>query len=220
MVKFPISDRVFVFVCYQGGAGGENLCTKISQFDCCEPVQSYLTPQNRTVITNDFFDKTFLKSVGPIDKLLDQARKIVATKDVPEKTCVSPSHWDFDFLVEHFPYSKFIRIIHPDPSELRETCQIKILDGNFCSLTELKGYCLQYVDMRTLAELLTTKSISLNMNIGQIQNILDTCPKKYTNDDLSVFRNIIVDHKQVLNVKYNNFEQQKQAIFNFVKGLA
>ena len=215
MIKSPLSDRVFLFVCYESGSGGENLSTKISNLEPCMPLEFYTTEQGRTIITSDFFEKVFLYSVTPIDNLLQKAQGILQSKTISDsKITVSPSHWDFDVLLPYFPNSKFVRIVHDDPKLMEQNRVNKIDNSKFSNFLEFTGFCLSYVERDTLTELLKQKKITFDMQIGEIIEVLNDYRIKSTE---SVFKNnVLVDHKQVFNVVYNTFEEKQKQILNFI----
>jgi hypothetical protein len=215
MIKSPLSDRVFLFVCYESGSGGENLSTKISNLEPCMPLEFYTTEQGRTIITSDFFEKVFLYSVVPIDNLLQKAQGILQSKTISDsKITVSPSHWDFDVLLPYFPNSKFVRIVHDDPKLMEQNRVNKIDNSKFSNFLEFTGFCLSYVERDTLTELLKQKKITFDMQIGEIIEVLNDYRIKSTE---SVFKNnVLVDHKQVFNVVYNTFEEKQKQILNFI----
>ena len=129
MIKSPLSDQVFLFVCYESGSGGENLSTRISELNPCVPLKFYKTEQGRTIITSDFFEKVFLYSAGPIEKLLQKAQDFLKNKAMTsDKITVSPSHWDFEFLLPYFPNSKFVRIVHNNAELVAQNRVDKILE--------------------------------------------------------------------------------------------
>jgi hypothetical protein len=218
MQKSMISNHKFLFVCYQAGSGGEATATKISNFDSCIPLEFYKTEENRTIITNEFFKKTFLNAVGPIEKLLGIAQQILDTKELSNKLNIVPSHWDYTFLLPHFPNSKFVRIVHEGNSEIRENSITKIRGGKFRTFQELVGFCLVYVDDITLKNLLTEKQINLTMNGGQVLDVLDPFVSKEATgcNDLCNYVHL-VEHNQVFNMWYNAFEESKDQILNFIK---
>lgn len=206
----------FVFVCYQPGAGGERLCAWISQSQHCEPLTFYKTAEDRTVITNEYFDKTFLNPVGPFEYLLNTASEILKTKPVPEKINVVPSHWDYELLVSHFAHSKFIRIIHDDPAAISKIAEKKVFGGHLRTLLELKGYCMMYVEEPVFLNLLLQRKISVSMTIGEIHQAITPYITKNT-DTKKKFKGYTqpIHQPNVLNVWHNNIDQQQ--ILEFVE---
>ena len=218
MQKLIVSNHKFLFVCYQAGAGGEHVTTQISKFDNCTPLEFYKTEENRTIITSEFFKKTFLNAVGPIEKLLGIAQQILDTKELSNKLNIVPSHWDYTFLLPHFPNSKFIRIVHEGNSEIQENAIKKIRGGKFRTFQELFGFCLVYVNNITLKKLLTEKQINLTMNGGQVLDVLDPFVSKEPTGCKDLCNYVhLVKHKQVFNMWYNTFEESKDQILNFIK---
>lgn len=215
MKNLLLSDQVFIFVCYKAGTGGESLSTHISKLEPCVPLEHYITAQHRTIITSDIFEKVFLYSVGPFENLLEKARIIMTHKKlVQNKLHVSPSHWDYDFLIPYFPNSKFIRIICDDPEIAVKNQKEKILNGKFSNFLEFKGFCLMCVEQTVFEELFKKKQISFNRPIGETYNVLKNYIKS---SERSLFRSELqIDHKLVFNIKYNTFEQHQQEILNFI----
>ena len=218
MQKLIVSNHKFLFVCYQAGAGGEHVTTQISKFDNCTPLEFYKTEENRTIITSEFFKKTFLNAVGPIEKLLGIAQQILDTKELSNKLDIVPSHWDYTFLLPHFPNSKFIRIVHDSNSEIQENAITKIHGGKFRTFQELVGFCLIYVDNITLKNLLTEKQINLSMNGGQVLDVLYPFVSKEPTGCKDLHNYVhLVKHERVFNMWYNTFEESKNQILNFIK---
>lgn len=218
MQKSIISNHKFVFVCYEAGSGGENITTQISKFDNCTPLEFYKTQENRTIITSEFFKKTFLNAVGPIEKILEIARTILDSNTLTDTINVVPSHWDYTFLLSHFPNSKFVRIVHDGNPEIEQNTITKIRGGKFRTFQELVGFCLVYVDHITLQNLLTKKQINLTMNGGQVLDTLDPFVSKEPTGckDLCNYTQLVT-HDKVFNMWYDTFEESKDQIYNFIK---
>jgi hypothetical protein len=216
MKKSTDYKKQFVFVCYQPGSGGEKLSTWIAQAADFEPLTFYKTPQDRTVITNEYFEKIFLNPVGPFENLLQTANKILETKPTSSKLNVVPSHWDYDLLHPHFAHSKFIRIVHNDPETICEIVTEKVFGGKLQSLLELKGYCMMYIDEPEFLNLFLKRKISMSMTIGEIHDIILPYITKTVNSKKK-YKNytIKLDNPNILNVWYNDFDQQQ--ILDFVR---
>jgi hypothetical protein len=215
MIKSPLSDRIFLFVCYESGSGGENLSTKISKLEPCMPLEFYTTEQGRTIITSDFFEKVFLYSGASFDTLLQKAQNLLQSKTlVQDKILVCPSHWDFDVLLPYFPNGKFVRIVHDDLELVEQNRINKIHNSKFSNFLEFTGFCLSYVEQDTLGELLKQKKITFDMQIGEILAVLNDYRIGSTESRFK--HNIMVDHKQVFNVLYNTFEINQKQILNFI----
>jgi len=218
MQKSIISNHKFVFVCYESGSGGENIATQISKFDNCTPLEYYKTQENRTIITTDFFKKTFLNGVGPIEKVLEISQSILDSNMLTDTIYVVPSHWDYTFLLSHFPNSKFVRIVHNGNYDIQQNALAKICGGKFKTFQELVGFCLVFVDNITLKNLLTKKQINLTMNGGQVLDILDPfISREPTGCKFLCNFTKLVSHDKVFNLWYNTFQESKDQIFNFIK---
>jgi len=89
-----------LFVCYVHGCRGEFLSHKIAQQDIFKSLEAKVVA-NRTIITNDFFNKDFLKLKYPI------------IKRFPNENIVVPSHYFYDELIRDFPNAVFVAIDHP-----------------------------------------------------------------------------------------------------------
>jgi len=215
MKNLPLSDQVFVFVCYKAGTGGEYLSTCISKIESCVHLEYYTTDQNRTIITSDFFEKVFLYSVGPFENLLQKAKIILAHNPlIQNKLHVSPSHWDYDFLIPYFPKSKFIRIFCDDTELIKKNVEEKINNGKFSTFLEFKGFCLIYVEQIVFETLFQQRQIAFNKPIGETYNVLQNHLKSSEN---SVFRSKLkIDHKQVFNLEYDTYNQHQREIVNFI----
>jgi len=220
--KLKSLSKNIVFVCYYPGAGGENIASKISKFDVCTPLEYYLTKQSRTVITNELFGKSFLMPVGPFDRLLKMAETIAPDTLEGERFHVVPSHWDVNYLESEFPNSKYIRIVSPqDRKILRNNTDYKVGQDKFYSLSQLKGYCLMYVDICLLSTLLKSRQIQLLMTIGEIDSVLKPHinkdnVKKNSFSSKSDFYSQTIDRKNILNIPYQGFETHKEVIEKFL----
>jgi hypothetical protein len=215
MIKSPLSERVFLFVCYESGSGGENLATQLARLEPCWPLKFYTTEQGRTIITSDYFEKVFLYSVTPFDHVLQKAQDMLASKVLPsDKITVSPSHWDVDVLLPYFPNSKFVRITHDNSDLIQQNRINKIHNSKFSNFAEFTGFCLAYVDKEVLSELLKQKTITFDMQMGKILEVLT--PFRIGSTESKFKNNILVDHKQVFNILYNTYEKNQQEILNFI----
>jgi hypothetical protein len=220
MQKLSLSDHIFVFVCYQPGAGGENLSTNISRLANCVPLEFYVTPERRTIIMHEFFEKTFLNLGAPLDKLISAAQNILQKKCVSDKIHVVPSHRDHHELSGYFPNSKFIRIVNADRDQLDKLVNEKVYSGKFRSLQELKGYCLIFIDYTVLQLLFKQKKIHLGMTIGDIYKII----KPFINKELYDIRkniadssfNFLVNNRNVFNLEWGQYESHKEHIEHFI----
>ena len=116
-----------LFVCYRHGCRGEFLTHKISQQSIFRKLEAKVV-DNRTVITNDFFNKEFLKSYYP---------KI---KKFPKENVVVPSHYFYEDLVDDFPTASFVAIDLPkDVGTFRESLYQRFWNYSTSDRLELLG---------------------------------------------------------------------------------
>ena len=218
MQKSIVSNHMFLFVCYKAGSGGENLATKISKFDNCVPLDFYKTPEDRTVIVGEFFKKIFLNVVGPFEKLLENAQKIIDNTNLNNKIHVVPSHWDYPWLVPYFPNSKFVRIIFDDfgIEKIQENKLKKIDNGKFNTFLELTGFCQIFVDDAILKKLLKEKKVTLKMSGGEILKVLSPFMEEHNIDDIGDYSSLI-KNVNVLNIWFDTAEPSDDQILNFLK---
>jgi hypothetical protein len=220
MQNLSLSDHTFVFVCYQAGAGGENLSTNISRLADCIPLEFYVTPERRTIIIDEFFEKTFLNSGAPLDQLIGTAQNILKNKCVSDKIHVVPSHRDYHELSGYFPNSKFIRIVNADSDQLQKLVEEKVYSSKFRSFEELKGYCLSYIDYTGLQFLFKQRKINISMTIGDIYKII----KPFINPEYDTRKavtdssyNLLVNDCNVFNLEWGQYELHKEQIQQFIK---
>lgn len=217
MQKSILSDKVFVFVCYQSGSGGEKMSTQVSKFDNCNKLEFYTTPDDRTVITNELFNKVFLNMGWSLDKILESARQTLLTNEnIGNKLHVVPSHWDYTHILPYFPNGKIVRIIHNNHNAITQLRDRKVFGGKFKTFLELKGYCLMYVTDGVFKKLLTEKRLNMEMTIGQIHEILvpvmNVMPEPGRNGDFTVQS----CDARVFDVWHNTFESNKNSIADFI----
>jgi hypothetical protein len=212
-----LSNKVFVFVCYQAGSGGENLSYQISKFDGCAPLECYRTKEDRTVITNEFFDKIFLRYYWPREKIVSGARQILEHKPIDHELIVVPSHWDYPSLSPYFPNSKYVRIVHNGDSEVSDNVTKKVYGGKFETFLEFIGFCSGYVEENVIKHLLKHKEISMEMNAGQVFDVLKPYMKTITKPSTVGRYTEVIDNEAVLNVCYKKFDQSIERIYNFIK---
>lgn len=203
------SDKI-IFVCYTAGSGGEKVSVEISQLPGIVPLSYYTAVGNRTVITNDIFDKKFLKPL-PIKETIELAEQSLNNEPMTSMHVV-PSHYDFGSLVPYFPNSKFIRLLanNSDQPQVKKNLYKKIWLGSIPTFNEFTGYCLCYTDKVTLAKLLAEKKLNLNMTMGEIQCILENqLPTKQNSKRLfakaakkSFFEILPVDDPRALDIPY------------------
>ena len=203
------SDKI-IFVCYTAGSGGEKVSVEISQLPGMVPLSYYTAIGNRTVITNDIFDKKFLKPL-PIKETVDLAEQSLNSKPTTGMHVV-PSHYDFVSLLPHFPNSKFIRLLanNSDQPQVKKNLYKKVWLGRLPTFSEFTGYCLCYTDKVTLAKLLAEKKLNPDMTIGEIQCLLQNqLPTKQNSKRLftefakdSFLEILPVEHPQVLDIPY------------------
>jgi hypothetical protein len=205
------SDKI-IFVCYTAGSGGERVSVEISQLPGMVPLSYYTANGNRTVITNDIFDKKFLKP-SPMLEIVESAAQSLNNNPITGLHVV-PSHHDFKLLLPYFSNSKFIRLLAntSDQPQLDKNLYEKIWLGYIPTFSEFTGYCLCYTDKVTLSKLLAEKKLNLNMTIGEIhcalKNQLPTpqnSKKLFTELAKKSFNEILpADHPQVLDIPYQS----------------
>jgi hypothetical protein len=217
MLESPVSDRSFLFVCYQPGSGGEKLSTQISNFAECNTLEYYTTPEDRTVITNEFFDKVFLNPGWALGRILDTARQILTVKHLSDKLHVIPSHWDYNSVKPWFPNSKFVRIVHNNHDTIIRNGIKKVSNGQFKSFLELKGYCLMYVTEANLQRLLAQKKLNTNMTIGKVHEILFSESVTFDDPKRPADYTVCINNHQVFNLWYNKFDQYQVKVMDFLK---
>jgi len=212
MIELSKISQQLVFVCYEAGAGGERLSVNISAFPGFRKLNCYLTESNRTIITNDIFEKIFLFCAGPFERLVESVRGL--DKDVePDTLYVTPSHWDVAYLEPIFPCSRFIRIISPS-QEIIEVSRERIWNTTFSNFLEFAGYCKIYLTDQEFKDYLIDKKIRHTMSVRQINQVIEkeikrsqTCQFKYRQ---------VIDKPNILNVPYNSFEEYRESIQNFL----
>ena len=207
----------FVFVCYDPGAGGESTSIKISSLESCDQLTGYITAESRTIITNEFFKKTFLNIAGVFDEKVRLAQKIFQESPVPKKIQIVPSHWDYSSYVQHpeFTHSRFLRILSPSKEMLKNNVDKKIYNSKFKNFLEFKGFCLTLIDTDALAELLQQKKINMQMTIGEIQQELFNVPNSARYPKIDSFHTII-ENSSILNIAYDSFAQNESTIKSFI----
>jgi hypothetical protein len=217
MKKLKDYSNQFVFVCYDVGAGGESTSVKISSIESCSQLTCYVTEESRTIITNEFFQKIFLKITGSFDEKVQIAQKILQNSAIPKKILIVPSHWDYSFYSNHteFENSRFIRIISPSKEILENNTNEKIYNSKFKTLSELIGFCLIFVNKDILSLLLKNKKINMQMTIGEIKQELVNMPNSKQGCMIDSFRSI-VKHDSILNIDYNSFSKNQSMIKEFL----
>lgn len=214
MTKFNELNDKLIFVCYDAGAGGERLSVDISRFPNFRALTYYVTDNNRTIITNDIFEKIFLFSAGPFERLYNSVSNLDKQFDSNEFYVV-PSHWDVNYLEPVFPRSKFIRIISPDnPEILKKAVEEKIFKTTFHNFLEFVGFCKIFLTDQELKDYLATKKINHRMTVGEIYAVMHKEVKR--SEFYSVNYNVEIDQPNVLNIAYNSFDHSKHKIQQFI----
>lgn len=217
MQELILSNKIFVFVCYEAGSGGENLATRVSKLAGCTPLEYFKTTEDRTMIVNEYFDKVFLRSFWDFDKVVDTAGQILKQKPLNNEINIIPSHWDCTNLLPYFPNGKFIRIVHNNGPELSDNITKKIYGRKFDSFQEFIGFCYVYVDDDALKKLLKDNQISMRMNAGQVVELLKPYMKNTVNLSRLGKYTELIEHDAVLNVWYKTVDESMDKIFNFIR---
>jgi len=213
MAKFNELNSKLIFVCYEAGAGGERLAVNISSLPGCRQLECYVTDNNRTIITNDIFEKIFLYSAGPFERLHNSVANL--KKDFSlDNYYIVPSHWDVTFLEPVFPNSRFIRIINPDSSVLAEAVSEKIWKTKFHNFLEFVGYCKIYLNDQEFKDYLVTKKINHRMTVGEIYAAMEKEIER--SESYSHHYHILVNQSNVINIPYNSFEESREQILQFI----
>ena len=121
-----------LFVCYQHGCQGESLTYKISKHKFFKTLEAKIV-NNRTIITNDFFNKQLLNSWAP-----DMASMELPTNH----NIVVPSHYFYDVMKKYFPGAHFVSIDLPkDLKTFKEKLYNRFYTYQTKNMLEIAGEC-------------------------------------------------------------------------------
>lgn len=155
-----------LFVCYRHGCGGEYLSHKISTHKLFKTLE-IRTVNNRTIITNDFFNKQLLSR----NNWLPDIPKLPTDYNI-----VVPSHYFYDILKDYLPNAYFVSIDVPeDLKKFRQQLFDRYWKYNTKNMLELAGECesryYQYHPQAQLEDIkqFTTKIFMIkNVTFGDI----------------------------------------------------
>ncbi len=126
----------FIFVCYNHGAGGENLAVKISKNKKCNNLK-YDMMDKRTW-SYDYFNKLFLKPFN--NNWKEHCTEITKTELID----VIPSHYSPEILKEIFPNEFYVVINYPKTNagikHLKENTYKKVWASKHNNLHQKLGY--------------------------------------------------------------------------------
>lgn len=121
-----------LFVCYRHGCKGEWLSQQISFHPTYKTLEAKQV-NDRTVITNDHFGKTFLNSWFPSYEDMNKPNK---------DNIVVPSHHFYDYLKDYFPDADYVSIDLPeDIDTYRQSLFERYYLYKTDDLLELLGEC-------------------------------------------------------------------------------
>tara|TARA_A100001011_G_scaffold179470_1_gene188267 strand:- start:7300 stop:7959 length:660 start_codon:yes stop_codon:yes gene_type:complete len=190
----------FIFVCYNHGAGGENLALQISKSKYCNTL-AYDKMGYRTW-TYDIFDKFFLK---PFDKNWQNKLKQVTPTTLVD---VVPSHYSPAELKKKFPNELFVVINYPTTLkglvEYRQAVYQKVWLSKHNTLQQKVGYWKNNTNKALTRE--HVKKLSKNITNGDIECIIADMPINKKNAKL-LFENKMKKMKDKF-----NFEQKQNII--------
>tara|TARA_Y100000741_G_C18231529_1_gene550023 strand:- start:110 stop:790 length:681 start_codon:yes stop_codon:yes gene_type:complete len=184
----------FIFVCYNHGAGGENLAVKISKNKYCNTL-AYDKMGYRTW-SYDIFDKFFLK---PFNKdWQDKLKQVTPTKFVD----VVPSHYPPSELKKKFPNELYVVINYPTTTkgveEFKKAVYQKVWLSQHNTLQQKVGYWQNNTSKALTRENL--KKISKQITNGGIECIINNIPINEKNTKL-LFERKIFRMKDKFNLK-------------------
>ena len=190
----------FIFVCYNHGAGGENLALQISKSKYCNTL-AYDKMGYRTW-TYDIFDKFFLK---PFDKNWQNKLKQVAPTTLVD---VVPSHYSPAELKKKFPNELYVVINYPTTSkglvEYRQAVYQKVWLSKHKTLQQKVGYWKNNTNKALTRD--NVKKLSKNITNGDIECIIADMPINKKNAKL-LFETKMLKMKDKF-----NFEQKQNII--------
>ena len=160
----------FIFVCYNHGAGGENLALQISKSKYCNTL-AYDKMGYRTW-TYDIFDKFFLK---PFDKNWQNKLKQGTPTTLVD---VVPSHYSPAELKKKFPNELYVVINYPTTSkglvEYRQAVYQKVWLSKHNTLQQKVGYWKNNTNKALTRDIV--KKLSKNITNGDIECIIADMP--------------------------------------------
>ncbi len=184
----------FIFVCYNHGAGGENLALQISKSKYCNTL-AYDKMGYRTW-TYDIFDKFFLK---PFDKNWQNKLKQVAPTTLVD---VVPSHYSPAELKKKFPNELYVVINYPTTSkglvEYRQAVYQKVWLSKHNTLQQKVGYWKNNTNKALTRD--NVKKLSKNITNGDIECIIADMPINKKNAKL-LFKTKMLKMKDKFNFK-------------------
>ena len=184
----------FIFVCYNHGAGGENLALQISKSKYCNTL-AYDKMGYRTW-TYDIFDKFFLK---PFDKNWQNKLKQVAPTTLVD---VVPSHYSPAELKKKFPNELYVVINYPTTSkglvEYRQAVYQKVWLSKHKTLQQKVGYWKNNTNKALTRD--NVKKLSKNITNGDIECIIADMPINKKNAKL-LFETKMLKMKDKFNFK-------------------
>ena len=184
----------FILVCYNHGAGGENLALQISKSKYCNTL-AYDKMGYRTW-TYDIFDKFFLK---PFDKNWQNKLKQVAPTTLVD---VVPSHYSPAELKKKFPNELYVVINYPTTSkglvEYRQAVYQKVWLSKHKTLQQKVGYWKNNTNKALTRD--NVKKLSKNITNGDIECIIADMPINKKNAKL-LFETKMLKMKDKFNFK-------------------
>ena len=184
----------FIFVCYNHGAGGENLALQISKSKYCNTL-AYDKMGYRTW-TYDIFDKFFLK---PFDKNWQNKLKQVTPTTLVD---VVPSHYSPAELKKKFPNELYVVINYPTTSkglvEYRQAVYQKVWLSKHKTLQQKVGYWKNNTNKALTRD--NVKKLSKNITNGDIECIIADMPINKKNAKL-LFETKMLKMKDKFNFK-------------------
>ena len=184
----------FIFVCYNHGAGGENLALQISKSKYCNTL-AYDKMGYRTW-TYDIFDKFFLK---PFDKNWQNKLKQVAPTTLVD---VVPSHYSPAELKKKFPNELYVVINYPTTPkgliEYRQAVYQKVWLSKHNTLQQKVGYWKNNTNKALTRD--NVKKLSKNITNGDIECIIADMPINKKNAKL-LFETKMLKMKDKFNFK-------------------
>ena len=184
----------FIFVCYNHGAGGENLALQISKSKYCNTL-AYDKMGYRTW-TYDIFDKFFLK---PFDKNWQNKLKQVTPTTLVD---VVPSHYSPAELKKKFPNELYVVINYPTTSkglvEYRQAVYQKVWLSKHNTLQQKVGYWKNNTNKALTRD--NVKKLSKNITNGDIECIIADMPINKKNAKL-LFETKMLKMKDKFNFK-------------------
>lgn len=190
----------FIFVCYNHGAGGENLAVQISKSKYCNTL-AYDKMGYRTW-TYDIFDKFFLK---PFNKDWKSKLKHVTPTRLID---VVPSHYSPTELKKKFPNELYVVINYPTTPkglvEYRQAVYQKVWLSKHKTLQQKVGYWNNNTNKALTRE--HVKKLSKNITNGDIECMIANVPINKKNTKL-LFENKMKKMKDKF-----NFEQKENIL--------